>query len=205
MKAARQGSAIRPGDEAAMIRKVFPPATIAAGGLTLRPFEPRDAVDVYATWNDDSYIRFVPATMAAAHTDLEHAMKWCSHGIEEWRELGEGIGFAVEEIKDRRLVAHVALFNTDWSAMTTEVHYWTAPWGRGNGYATDAVRAVARWALLECGFARVALATVTANIASRKVAERAGFQYEGTLRNAVLAGAGREDLAVFSLIPEDFR
>jgi RimJ/RimL family protein N-acetyltransferase len=186
-----------------MIRKIFPRATISAGRLVLRPFEPRDALDVYATWNDDAYSRFVPAAMAAAHTDLEHATKWCCRGVEEWREIGEGIAFAAEDVGARRLAAHVSLFNADWSAMTTEVHYWTAPWARGNGYATEAVRAVARWALTECGFVRVALATVTANAGSRKVAERAGFRYEGTLRKAAVTGAGREDLAIFSLISAD--
>lgn len=188
-----------------MTRREFPRTTIPAGRLVLRPFELRDAADVYAVWNDETYSRFVPAAMAAAQTDLEHAVKWCSRGVEEWREIGEGIAFAAEDTGLGRLAAHVSLFNTDWSAMTTEVHYWTVPWGRGRGYAVEAVRAAAWWALSECGFARVALATVTANAASRKVAERAGFHYEGTLRNGAVTGAGREDLAIFSLIPEDFR
>lgn len=186
-----------------MIGKVFPRATISTERLVLRPFEARDAPDVYATWNDDAYARFVPATLTVAHTDLEHAMKWCCRGVEEWRELGEGIAFAVEVIGEHRLAAHVSLFNADWSAMTIEIHYWTAPWARGNGYATDAVLAVARWALTECGFIRVALATVTANVGSRRVAERAGFQYEGTLRKAAVTAAGREDLAIFSLVADD--
>lgn len=53
------------------------------------------------------------------------------------------------------------------------------------------------------GFARVTLLAVTDNIASRRVAESAGFRFEGILRNAALTRAGRGDFAVYSLVPQD--
>jgi ribosomal-protein-alanine N-acetyltransferase len=87
--------------------------------------------------------------------------------------------------------------------MTCEIHYWTAPWGRGHGYAAEAARAAAAWALRDRGFARVSLFAVVQNAASRKVADAAGFRFEGILRNAALTRAGRADLATYSLIPGD--
>ena len=86
----------------------------------------------------------------------------------------------------------MALFGPDWAAMITEIHYWTASWARGRGYAAEAARVVARWALTEQGFARITLRTVIGNTASQKVAAAAGFRFEGVLRNAArrLLGSG---------------
>jgi RimJ/RimL family protein N-acetyltransferase len=176
-----------------MTEREFPQTNLASERLTLRPFRSDDAVDVHAVWNDDAYLRFAPAALATAAADLQRAVEWCS---------GEPI-FAVENRANGRLVGHVALFGTNWATMVTEIHYWTAPWGRGNGYAAESVRAVARWALTTQGMARIALMAVVDNIASIRVAETAGFRFEGILRNAALTRSGRGDLAAYSLIPAD--
>jgi RimJ/RimL family protein N-acetyltransferase len=92
--------------------------------------------------------------------------------------------FAVEPLEAGRLVGHVALFGADWTTKVAEIHYWTAPWARGKGYAAEAANAVARWALLETDMARISLHVAVENAASRHVAEAAGFQFEGVLRSA---------------------
>jgi [ribosomal protein S5]-alanine N-acetyltransferase len=182
---------------------VFPRTSLSTERLELRPFEPGDAPDVHAVWNDETYLRFAPVGLPTAGADLGAAAEWCAAGVEERRRASQAASFAVVPRGHRRLAGHVALIRTDWTAMVTEIHYWTAPWGRGNGYAAEAVQAVAAWALTELGFARVTLAAVVDNIASRRVAQAAGFQFEGVLRNAALTRAGRGDSALYSLIPAD--
>lgn len=174
-----------------MTESAFPKVTLASERLTLRPFRPADAADVHKVWNDEAYLRFAPTGSATAEGDLRRAVEWCSN---------EPI-FAVEH--DGRLVGHVTLFGTDWAGMVTEIHYWTAPWGRGNGYAPEAVRAVAKWALTTQGMARIALMAVVENTASIRVAEAAGFRFEGVLRNAAVTRSGRGDFAAYSQIPAD--
>ncbi|MEJ7654548.1 MAG: GNAT family protein, partial [Chloroflexia bacterium] len=52
---------------------------------------------------------------------------------------------------------------------------------------------------------RVEIRMNSENVRSRNVAERLGFVYEGTLRNAVTNADGApRDGCVYSLIPEDF-
>lgn len=186
-----------------MIDRVFPRTTLSTSRLVLRAFEPDDAADVHAAWNDEAYVWFAPKGFAHAGAGIEQAAEWCSHGAEEVRTAGKGINLAGTERDGGRLLCHVALFGVDWTAMTAEIHYWTGPWARGKGYAAEAGRAVARWAVTDLGFARIALQALTGNAASLRVAESAGFRYEGTQRNAALTAAGRGDLAVYSLIPED--
>jgi RimJ/RimL family protein N-acetyltransferase len=172
--------------------------------LRLRPFEAADAADVHAVWQDERFVRTAPVGYAYANAGLETAVEWCTTGMEERRRAGEGVGFAVVPREGGRLVGHVALFGVDWTAELAEIHYWTAPWARGNGYAAEAAGAVARWALLDAGIARVSLHAAVDNAASRHVAEAAGFRFEGVLRSAApTRGGNRVDAALYSMIRED--
>ncbi|WP_143232527.1 GNAT family N-acetyltransferase [Actinoplanes regularis] len=170
-------------------------AVLSTERLVLRPFEAGDAAGVHAVWNEKSFLRFAPVGFRYAGASLDLVLDWCSRGE----------NFAGVERESGRLACHVALFGTDWTAKTTEIHYWTAVWARGNGFAVEAARAVSRWALTELGLVRVALQTDTRNVASRRVAESAGFVFEGVLRNASWTRSGRGDLAVFSLVPGDLQ
>jgi len=186
-----------------MTGQAFPRVTLSTERLALRPFERGDAGDVHAVWNDEAFLRFAPARFPHAAASLPRATKWCTCDAEEQRLAGHGVNFAGAERNHGRLVCHVSLFSTDWTSMNTEIHYWTAPWARGGGYAAEAARAVGRWALTGHGFARITLKTVMDNRSSRRVAEAAGFCFEGILRNGAWTREGRGDMAMYSLIPQD--
>ncbi|WP_432825086.1 GNAT family N-acetyltransferase [Dactylosporangium sp. CA-092794] len=184
--------------------EVFPPARLTTARLVLRPFTAADARDVHEAWQDEAYIRSAPVGYPYAGADLPTAVSWCTTGIEQRRTEGKGVGFALAPLDGGRLAGHVSLFNTDWTARSTEIHYWTSPWARGHGYAAEAAAAVARWALTERRLERVQLQAYTGNAASRRVAEAAGFRFEGVRRNVEPTRAGpRTDMAVYSLIPAD--
>lgn len=55
------------------------------------------------------------------------------------------------------------------------VGYWLASDARGRGIATEAVRLILGWAFDTIGLARVELYAQKGNVASQRVAERAGF------------------------------
>ena len=57
--------------------------------------------------------------------------------------------------------------------------------------------------LREHGFERMELRAATGNLASQRVAEKAGFVREGVARNAGRVHAGRVDLVVYSLTRAD--
>jgi RimJ/RimL family protein N-acetyltransferase len=100
----------------------------------------------------------------------------------------------------RRIIGGISLYRADWNIRTAEVGYGVRGDARGRGYATEALTAVAGWALSGGGLQRVSLSAVTGNIASVRVAEKAGFRREGTLRRAALEDGALHDLAVFSLL-----
>jgi len=183
---------------------VFPLEVVTTPRLALRPFEAADAPDVHAAWQDERFVQSAPPGYPYAAADLETAVAWCTTGIEQRRREGQGVGFAAVPRAGGRLVGHVTLFGADWAARSAEVHYWTAPWARGHGYAAESAGALARWALRAQGFERIALLVDTANTASRHVAEAAGYRFEGILRSLAPTRRGtRADMAVYSMIRSD--
>ena len=121
---------------------------------------------------------------------------------EAWAE-GTGASFAIcGATRPDTCLGHVFVERDDGGRGS--VGYWLLEDGRGKGRATRAVRLTASWALPEMRLSRLQLHTDPENVASQRVAERAGFTREGVLR----AYNGRKDgtrahAVVYSLLPQD--
>ena len=81
--------------------------------------------------------------------------------------------------------------------------YWVRSTAAGRGVATQAARLMARFAFEQVGLHRVEILAAIPNIASQRVAEKAGAVREGVLRNRLLIRGVSYDAILFSLIPED--
>ncbi|MFJ9551563.1 GNAT family N-acetyltransferase [Streptomyces erythrochromogenes] len=187
----------------------FPDVTISTERLVLRPFEEEDVTALAEMMNDENITAWTSAPYPYTQADA-HA--WATQDSHAERTEGRGIVLAVTEFLTHRLVGIVHLRNTNWRTRATEVGYVTAPWARGEGYASESVLAVAQWLFREQGFERLELRTAADNTASQQVAQKIGCISEGVLRNAwtvrtQTAGGGwtdiRTDLIVWSLLPED--
>ena len=180
--------------------QTFPEASIETPRLLLRPYRAGDAADVALACRDELTQRWLP--LPNPYTDAD-ALAWCTEMAPGFRTSGEGIEWAAVRRSDGRLIGSFGLKRTDWRGRTSEIGYWVAPWARGEGLAVEAVQAVARWLLLEQRFERLALRAAAGNVASQRVAEKAGFVREGVARSAGFTNDGRVDLVVFSLIRSD--
>ncbi|GAA3260288.1 GNAT family N-acetyltransferase [Streptomyces lavendulae] len=187
----------------------FPDVTISTDRLVLRAFEEDDVTALAEMMNDEHVTAWTSAPHPYTHADAHH---WATRRSHAERTEGRGIVFAVTEFLTQRLVGTVHLQNTDWRTRTTEAGYVTAPWARGEGYASESVLAVAQWLFRDRGFERLEIRTAADNTASQQVAQKIGCISEGVLRNAWIvrtqaADGGwtetRTDLIVWSLVPED--
>lgn len=117
--------------------------------------------------------------------DEAAALAWLRRGA-DWSS-GE---FAVWSIVDAqgRFSGNCMVVRIDADQRTAMVAYRTAPWARGKGLATAAVAAMTHWAFGPVGLERLELVHAVANPASCRVADKAGFVFEGTL-----AGGYRDD------------
>jgi RimJ/RimL family protein N-acetyltransferase len=162
---------------------------IAAGRLLLRPWRGSDGAAMVAAWTDPEIRRWTrygqpsPSVMG-----MEHWVEW---NREQWR-AGRRAAFAIEA--DGALAGSITLRDFERDADggggdTAEVGYWIAPGARGRGTAPGALTAVSVWAFAEpelggLGVRRVELVHSVDNPASCRVAQKAGFLHEGTLRES---------------------
>jgi RimJ/RimL family protein N-acetyltransferase len=92
--------------------------------------------------------------------------------------------------REGELVGGTGLHRIDWPLRKFEIGYWRRTGCGQRGYLTEAVRAMARMAFDVLGARRVEVRMDDRNVASWKLAERAGFTLEALLRFDSLAVGG---------------
>ncbi|MBO9520899.1 MAG: GNAT family N-acetyltransferase [Nocardioidaceae bacterium] len=160
--------------------------------VRLVPFADEHVDPMERTIVDDAILRFtgIPVPTPPGWVQL-----WRKRFIEEDREHWaivdgeEFAGYAVTGPLDRE-------------GLQVELGYAVSPWARGRGIATAALDLLTRWAL-DAGFLRLTLLIDTENVASQRVAEKAGYTYEGTHRSMPHKNGERVDLQCWSLLPGD--
>jgi RimJ/RimL family protein N-acetyltransferase len=181
-----------------------PQPPLSDGVVTLRAWEPEDVPAIAESCAEPEIARWLDL-IPQPYTE-DDARWYVAHCEQGWRE-GTNSNFAIVEVASDRVVGAMGARHLEAEHGVTEVGYWVRADARGRGYAPRALRLISDWLLDALGVARVQLRADTGNVASRRVAERAGFVEEGTLRSARFnARLGRRgDFVMYSLLPSDPR
>ena len=81
-----------------------------------------------------------------------------------------------------------------------EIGYWVGAPARGRGVATAATRRLCDFGLSTLGLRRIELNAAVGNVASRRVAEKAGFELEGVRRAWQIVGGAPTDFALYGRV-----
>ncbi|MFB4280012.1 MULTISPECIES: GNAT family N-acetyltransferase [unclassified Nonomuraea] len=175
---------------------MLPRDVISSGSLILRPPVEADAEPIVKMCDDPVTVRFMPL-LPRPYT-LEHALDYVKSSTGKWED--GGAEYAITE--DGRFAGSIGVRPADhWGV--AELGYLVAPWARGRNVATTATRAVSDW-LFDQGVRRVELQAEVENVASLRVAYKAGFQEEGRRRAAKRLRDGRYvDLVTFARLKGD--
>ena len=174
----------------------LPTEVVRTERLVLRPHRPDDEDAVLRACQDPGIQRWL-ATLPIPYT-RDDARQFVADMAPAERAEGRGMPVAVEA--GGEFVGSAGL-HLRGGRLGPEVGYWIAPWGRGRGYAAEAARALAEWALRH-GAPRVHLFADVGNTASQTVAERAGFSREGVVRRCLDQRDGTwTDAVLFGRVP----
>lgn len=169
------------------------------GGFTLRPPRVEEADQALALLSDPAVALWNPAPNV---TDRDTAVAWCRRGA-DWTS-GKHSTFSIVDRATDRLMGNISLFAIDREQATAQVGYRIAAHARGQGLATTALGAVCAWAFEEHRLFRIELHHAVENTGSCRVAAKAGFTCEGTLRLATVYGdRSRHDDHVHSRLVTD--
>ena len=174
------------------------------GDILVRPLRLDDAEAVYE----------------AAHESIPEVSLWLpwlheKYSIEETREFlssrvnpaqaEEAYSFGIFDRTSERFLGGVGLNFINRVHQIANLGYWVRTNATGKGVASKATRLVARFGFTELGLQRIEIIAAVSNVASQRVAEKAGAVRECVARERLLIHGKRLDAVVFSLLPEDLK
>lgn len=175
------------------------PYRIESERLVVRCLELSDAEDLYRLVLDNQAYLAEWMPWARQPLSLDGYM---DHARGRRAAFDEGKDFAYG-VFDRETGAIVGCSGLHTRCMPggLELGYWISEGRAGQGLATEAGAVMCRCAFEHFGKARVELLAHEQNHASRRVAEKLGFQLEGVLRNKIELGDTWVNAATYSLLP----
>lgn len=192
---------IRRREARAATPKIVLSAEPLSDGLTaLRPWRDSDIDALVEACQDPEIPRWTRVPSPYGHSDALAYLLQRHDAI----HAGRSAPFAVVEPDSAeapgRLLGSITLLRPVWEHARAEVGYWLAARARGRGHATRAVRLICEWGFRELELHRVVLFAAVENLASQRVAERAGFTREALLRSYLSLRDGRHDAVAFGLM-----
>ena len=132
------------------------------------------------------------------------AESWLDSHARDLRD-GRGFHFAVTgRCEPDSLIGYTALTNVNRESEEAQLGFWVGYDFAGKGYASEAARGVVHFAFSTLLLNRVAGYHKRRNDAARKVLEKASMQKEGILRQRVRENHTFQDVAVWSILREEW-
>jgi ribosomal-protein-serine acetyltransferase len=154
---------------------------------------------------------------AVVRENLEHLSRWVPWAVDdysdetslEWinmvlREFAENGPFGAVIVCDGKFAGTIGFHHLDKQNKSTELGYWLAKEFEGRGIITRCCRAVLDYLFNTMQLNRVQINCNVENVKSRAIPERLGFTFEGTHRQAEFLHGNFGDLAVYSMLREEW-
>jgi ribosomal-protein-alanine N-acetyltransferase len=179
----------------------LPTPTLHTSRLCLRPFARTDADALFALHSSAHVLRYWDAP---PWTEPERAQRFIA-ACRQIEAEGSGARLAIERASDMAFIGWCGLtrWNREYRSASLGYCLTEAAWGQG--YATEAARAVLQWAFDTSDLNRVQAETDTRNAASARVLEKLNFRREGTLREDCIVNGEMSDSWVYGLIGREWR
>ncbi|RLP95496.1 GNAT N-acetyltransferase [Micromonospora sp. BL4] len=173
-------------------------ATAGAGELLLRPMEEQDLDAVVETCRDPETIRWTTVPDPYERADAQ----WYLGFIRDAWARGDAACFVIAD-PDDRYAGSIDLRLSPADPLLADVGFMAAPAARGRSYMPAALAALSAWGFTTLGLARIEWKAHVGNTASRRVAEKAGFAFEGTARGGLQHRGERVDVWTAAMLAQD--
>ena len=118
---------------------------------------------------------------------------------------GEEFSFAIVQLATGRFLGGTGLNLINYVHHFANLGYWVRSTRTRQGIATAAVRLTALFGFEKLGLNHIQILAATENIASQRVAEKAGARRESVLRKRLVHHDQIQDAVLFSLVADDLK
>ncbi len=154
--------------------------TIETERLILRRFEHSDCDDVFRNWASDEKVQ-------SLYSEPVYSTKEEVNGLLDkyisCYERPDFYRWAVISKETGECIGQIAYFLVDSKNHFAEIEYCIGSQFQCKGYCTEAAKAVIAFGFDKINLHKVQICTKTVNVPSKRVIEKCGFTYEGTLRD----------------------
>jgi RimJ/RimL family protein N-acetyltransferase len=179
----------------------FPVEGITDGEIRIRLRADSDTPAIVAACQDPEIPRW---TRVPEPYDESEAAVWAVESQRQ-QEAGEGLHLLIVDAQTEELLGSVGVQDIRYGDARCDIGYWLAQQARGRGVMTQAVRLLSGWVFENLPIERIQITAQPENEASRAVAERAGYSFEGVLRSYIDIKGKRRDAAMYSLLRGELR
>ena len=172
-----------------------------AADIRIRPYAVADAEEVWQAAME-SHAELLPwMSWFHAGYHIRETRSWLEMQVVAFR-MGTAYEFAIEST-DGRYLGGCGLNQIDPMNRRANLGYWVRTSATRQGVAHTAVARLAEWAYAHTDLVRLEIVAATANVASQRVAERAGARREGVLRSRLVVRGRVQDAVVYSLVRDE--
>lgn len=162
----------------------------------IRKWKPEDAADLAAALSNEKIQDNLRDGLPYPYTEQDGA-----DYISAMLSADENETFAFAVTVDGKVIGSIGVFrqgNIHWR--TAELGYYIAEEYWGKGIMTEAVKQICKHVFDRSDIIRIYAEPFAYNAASCRVLEKAGFQYEGTLRSNAVKNGKVVDMKMYSLL-----
>ena len=177
--------------------------TIETERLILRRFEYSDIDSMLRNWIADEQTQwdygepfYSTADAVRNLFDTKYIISYSRDDYYRW---------AVIEKASGECIGQIAYYKVDSDNRNGEIEHVIGPAFQGKGYATEMTRAVIGFGFEKINFHRIVICCRTVNEASRRVIEKCGLTYEGTVRDCFWRKDHYEDKRVYSILKNEYQ
>lgn len=165
------------------------------------------------TLND---IHNLTKAVQASLTDLDPWMDWASPAYNEtsaqsWIEHAQlawahstAYHFSIIHSNSQEYIGNCGIDDINEKTRCCNLWYWIRSSHKGQGFGSQVSRLVADFAIQNAGLIRVEILIAAENLASQRVAQKAGAHYEKSIQNGIVLGMDIYDAVIYSFSPADF-
>ncbi|MFP5019749.1 GNAT family N-acetyltransferase [Pseudonocardia phyllosphaerae] len=167
------------------------------GVVTLRAYRYDDVPGMLDVYADPVMHRWTSLAPTFGETE---ARAWIEESLRHWA-AGTQVNWAVEAEDDTGVPRYAGQVDLRLGPVPA-IGYFLAPWARGGGRATRAVRLAADWAFDVAKAAVLQWDCRAGHLESWRVAHRCGFRFEGVRTRALPGADGPVDAWTAVLLPD---